>query len=155
TEEDKAGSQPTAIVNETFVRKLFPDVSTTAAVVGRRISFGSNTGPFIQVVGVARDGKYFNIAEEPGMFVWTPLAQKYSAGQVLVVRTTGDPQALLGPVRNQINSLDANLPVFDVKTMNEHMRFSLFPARVAATVLSTFGLVALVLAVIGIYGVTS
>jgi ABC-type antimicrobial peptide transport system permease subunit len=58
-------------------------------------------------------------------------------------------------VRSEVRALDPTLPLFDVKTMNEHMRLSLFPARVAASVLGLFGLVALILAVIGIYGVTS
>jgi len=155
TDEDKANSQQTAIVNETFVRRLFPDVRSIADAVGRRISFTGSTGPFVRIVGVAKDGKYFNIAEEPRLFVWTPLAQNYSAGQILVVRTAGDPQTVIGPVRSEVLGLDPNLPLFDVKTMTEHMRLSLFPARVAATVLASFGLVALTLAVIGIYGVTS
>ena len=62
---------------------------------------------------------------------------------------------MIPAVRNEVHSLDPNLPIFDVKTMTEHMRLALFPARVAATVLGVFGFVALMLAAIGIYGVTS
>ena len=72
-----------------------------------------------------------------------------------MVRTTGDSQAALAGVRNAVRALDLNLPLYDVKTLNEHMRLALFPGRIAATVLSGFGLVALILAAIGIYGVTS
>ncbi|MGH9970964.1 MAG: ABC transporter permease [Pyrinomonadaceae bacterium] len=73
----------------------------------------------------------------------------------VIVRTVGDPQSIITVVRNEIHSLDPNLPVFDVKTLTEHMRLALFPARVAASVLGVFGFIALTLAAIGIYGVTS
>jgi predicted lysophospholipase L1 biosynthesis ABC-type transport system permease subunit len=124
-------------------------------VIGKRISFSGSGGPFVRIVGIAKDGKYFNIAEEPRMFVWTPLAQRYSAGVILVVRTSGNPEPIIAPVRSAVQGLDPSLPLYDVKTMTEHMKLSLFPARVAATVLGGFGLVALTLAAIGIYGVTS
>jgi ABC-type antimicrobial peptide transport system permease subunit len=104
---------------------------------------------------VAREGKYFNIAEDPRPFVWTPLAQDYSTNGILTVRTEGNPEPLLAAVRKEVQALDPNLPLFDVKTLSEHMRFALFPARVAATVLGVFGLVALLLSAIGIYGITS
>jgi ABC-type antimicrobial peptide transport system permease subunit len=74
---------------------------------------------------------------------------------MLIVRTKGNPESLFGPVREQVQSLDPTLPLFDVKTLTEHMKFALFPAKVAATVLGVFGLVALMLAAIGVYGITS
>ncbi|HEX6044624.1 MAG TPA: FtsX-like permease family protein, partial [Pyrinomonadaceae bacterium] len=88
-------------------------------------------------------------------FIWAPLTQDYMSHGVLVVRTTGDPNSLFGPVRGEISRLDPNLPLFDVKTLTEHLRLALFPARVAATVLGVFGFVALLLSAIGIYGITS
>ena len=155
TSEDKKDSEQTAIVNETFVRRMFPQLQSASEVVGKRISFDGSTGPWVRIVGVAGDGKYFNIAEEPRSFVWVPVTQNFWTGMTLVVRTHGAPEAAIPAVRNEVRSLDPNLPLFDVKTMNEHMKLSLFPARVAATVLAVFGFVALALAVIGIYGVTS
>jgi putative ABC transport system permease protein len=155
TENDKAGSERTAVVNETTVRRLMPGIHSLAEALDKRISFNSSNGPFLRIVGIAQDGKYFNIAEEPRAFIWTPLDQHYSTPISLMVRTTGDPEAVISPVRNEVRLLDPNLPLFDVKTMGEHMKLALFPARVAATVLASFGLVALTLAVIGIYGVTS
>ena len=62
---------------------------------------------------------------------------------------------MIAAVRGEVQSLDSKMPVFDVKTMNEHMRLSLFPARIAATILGGFGVLALILTAIGIYGVTS
>jgi len=109
----------------------------------------------MRIVGVAGDGKYFNIAEDPRPFIWTAMAQDYSSNGILTVRTSGNPEAFVAAVRKEVQALDPNLPLFDVKTLTEHMRLALFPARIAATVLGVFGLVALLLSAIGIYGVTS
>jgi predicted permease len=155
SDADLPKSEPVAVVNEYFVRRLMPELSSPAEAVGKRFSFRSAGGPFTRIVGVAKGGKYFNIAEEPRPFVWTPLAQDYNSSGILVVRTNGNPEAMFGAVRGQVQSLDPNLPLFDVKTFTEHMRFALFPAKVAATVLGVFGLVALMLAAIGVYGITS
>jgi len=154
-DQDQPKTEPVAIVNETFVRRLMPNVTSTAEAIGKRIAFGSGTGPFLRIVGVAKDGKYFSITEDQRPFVWTPMAQDYSSNGILTVRTDGRPESLLGAVRKEVQTLDPNLPLFDVKTLTEHMRFALFPPRIAATVLGVFGLVALLLSAIGIYGITS
>ncbi|HEV8431376.1 MAG TPA: ABC transporter permease [Pyrinomonadaceae bacterium] len=155
TDHDQEKTEQVAVVNEFFVRRLMPELQNTAEAVGKRFSFRDAAGPFIRIVGVAQAGKYFNIAEDPRPFVWTAMAQDYESSGILVVRAKGNPEGLFGPVRGQVQSLDPNLPLFDVKTLTEHMRFALFPAKVAATVLGVFGLVALVLAAIGVYGITS
>jgi macrolide transport system ATP-binding/permease protein len=142
------------IVNEALARKYFPGPDASAAV-GRRISHRGPDGPYSQIVGVARDGKYWTMGEAPQPFVYFPLAQSYNSTAVLVVRAEGDPEGLAGPIRNVIGGLDAGLPVYDVKTMEEHLGLSLFPARVAATLLGAFGLLALTLAAVGVYGVVS
>src|SRR5215217_964113 len=155
TEQDQDKSEQVAIVNETFVRRLMPELQTTAEAIGKRFSFRGPDGPFRRIVGVAVAGKYFNIAEEPRPFVWTTMTQDYQSSGILTVRTKGSPEALVGPVRGEVLALDANMPLFDVKTLTEHMKFALFPAKVAATVLGVFGLVALLLSAIGVYGITS
>jgi predicted permease len=155
TEQDQEKSEQVAIVNETFVRRLMPELQSPAEAVGKRFSFSAPEGPFRRIVGVAVGGKYFNIAEDPRPFIWTPLTQDYQSSGILTVRTKGNPDALFGPVRGQVQSLDPNLPLFDVKTLTEHMKFALFPAKVAATVLGVFGLVALLLSAVGVYGITS
>ena len=154
SEQDGEKTEKVAVVNEYFVRRLMPELQNTAEAVGKRFSFRSG-GTFFRIVGVAQAGKYFNIAEDPRPFAWTTMSQDYSSGCILVVRAKGNPEGLIGPVRGQVLSLDPNLPLFDVKTFTEHMKFSLFPAKVAATVLGVFGLVALLLAAIGVYGITS
>jgi predicted permease len=155
TDQDQEGAELVAVVNETFVQRLLAGVNSSSEAIGKRISFGSAGGPFIRIVGVARAGKYFNIAEDPRPFIWTPIAQDYSTNGILTVRTEGNPEPLIAVVRREVQALDPNLPLFDVKTLSEHMRFALFPARIAATVLGVFGLVALLLSAIGIYGITS
>jgi len=155
TGQDKKGSERVVVVNETFVRRIIPDAKTMDQALGRRVSFNGTKGPFSQIVGVAKDGKYFNIYEEPRSFIWDPMAHDYSSTASVVVRTEGDAQSVIPGARAVVKELDPNLPIFDVKTLTEHMRFALFPARVASTVLGAFGLVALSLTAIGIYGVTS
>ena len=155
TNQDTADTELVAVVNETFVRRLMPHLSSPSDAIGKRIAFGSASGPFWRIVGVARDGKYFNIAEEPRSFTWTPMTQDYSSLGILTVRTQGGSEALLGAVRKEVQALDSNLPLFDVKTLNEHMRLALFPPKIAAMVLGVFGIVALLLSAIGIYGITS
>jgi macrolide transport system ATP-binding/permease protein len=155
TDQDRKDSEKVVVVNEAFVHQLLHDVKSTGDALGRRISITEEKGPFVRIVGVVKDGKYFNISEEPRPFVWGPLSQNYNSGASLIVRTTGPPQASIAAVRNAVHSIDPNLPVYDVKTMAEHMRLPLFPARIAAVVLGAFGFVALALAAIGIYGVTS
>jgi len=155
TEQDTPKTELVAVVNETFVKRLMPFAASPADVLNHRFSFGAAKGPYMRIVGVAHDGKYFNITEEPRPFIWTPLSQDYSSNAIVIVRTKGGPEALLGSVRSQIQGLDPNLPLFDVKTLTNHMKLSLFPARIAATVLGVFGLVALLLSAIGIYGITS
>jgi predicted permease len=155
TEQDTDKTEQVAVVNETFVRRLLPFAKSNADAINRRISFRGPEGPFVRIVGVARDGKYFNIAEEPRAFVWRPLSQSYSSNAMIVVRTVGRPESMIAAVRKEVQGLDPTLPVFDVTTLTDHMRLALFPPRVAAAVLGVFGIVALLLSAIGIYGITS
>ena len=151
---DTEKTERVVIVNETFVRRLMPFLTSNSEAIGRRISFDPE-GPLTKIVGVARDGKYFNITEDPRAFVWRPIFQSYNNGGTLVVRTEGDPASMIAAVRKELNALDPTMPVFEVKTLNEHMRLAFFPSTVAASVLSAFGFVALMLAAMGIYGITS
>jgi predicted permease len=153
TEQDKKDAPPVAIINETFARRFWPGQDA----VGKRLSTGGSEGPLIEVIGVAKDGKYFSLSEEPRAFVYRPLLQNYvgdaSNDGTLIVRTAAGASAIIGAVRREVQQLDARLPVFDVKTLTEHMRLSLFPLRVGAASVGSFGLLALTLAAIGIYGV--
>ena len=154
SELDKKDAPQVAIVNEAFARNFFPGPDPTRDTIGKRIAFRAK-GPFMQIVGVAKDGKYFNIAEEPRPFVYSAMLQSYDPFTTLIARVTSDSNSMVAAVRNEVQKLDPSLPIYDVKTLTEHMRLSLFPARIAASVLGGFGVLAVTLAIIGIYGVTS
>ncbi|HWO03079.1 MAG TPA: ABC transporter permease [Blastocatellia bacterium] len=155
SESDTDKSPRVVVVNEAFAHHFFSQAGSLEEVIGKRLSFRSSEGPFIQIAGIARDGKYWSIGEKPTPFIYSPLNQSYSPNATMLVRTTGDPKALAAAIRGTIAELDATLPVFDVKTFAEHLSFSLFPARVAATLLVSFGGLALLLAAVGTYGVAA
>ncbi|HEV7890009.1 MAG TPA: ABC transporter permease [Pyrinomonadaceae bacterium] len=151
TEADREGAPKVAVVNETLAAMLWPGEDA----LGKRLSFEGARGPFLEVVGVARDGKYRSLGDRSRPYLYTPLFQSYQPRMTLVVRTSGEPAALAGTVRGQLRALDPNLPVAEVRTLAEQFDLSLLPARVAAYTLGGFGLLALALAAIGIYGVVS
>jgi len=146
TEADGPGSPGAAIVNESFARRYWPGRDP----LGRRLRMGSNP---LEVVGVASDGKYRTLGEDPTPFFYVPLLQHPRGGITLHVRADGAPEGLAAAVRREVRALDPSLPVFDVKTMKEHLGLSLLPARLAGSALGAFGLVALLLGAVGIYGV--
>jgi predicted permease len=150
-EQDQAGTTRSVVVNETFARKFFPGANPNETALGRQFRTSPERRPW-QIVGVAKDGKYWNIGEEPRPFVWFPLGEQL-AFNTLLVRTTVKPETVIGAVRNEFRNMDPNLPVTNAKTLREHMNLSLFPARAVAALLGAFGLLALILAAIGIYGV--
>ncbi len=149
-QDDKEEARP-VIVNESFARRFWPGQSA----VGKRLSQGGPDRPFWEIVGVVRDSKYWSIGEAPQPLVYFPMPRNYDGTASLIARTTGDPQSLINAIRHEAQRLDANLPVYDAKTMSEHMRLSLFPLRTGAWVAGGFALLALALAGLGIYGVMS
>ncbi len=149
--EQNLENQREAVINEAFAQRFWPGQSA----IGKRFSFESVAGPCVDVVGVMRDGKYFSLSEDPTPFVYISLRPESGSYLTMVVRTANEPQSVIGALRREFQQLDANLPVYNVKTLTEHMALPLFPARVAAMLLGGFGLLALILAGIGIFGVMS
>jgi putative ABC transport system permease protein len=150
SETDRAGAPMVAVVNETMARRLWPDQEA----IGKRFRcFGEAW--IIEVVGVARDAKYFTIGEDPQPFFYLPLPQHPSAAVTLHVRTAGDPAAAVGTVRGQVQSLDARMPITNVQTIRELFDQALWAPRMSASLLGAFGALALVLAAIGVHGVVS
>jgi predicted permease len=149
---DGPGAPGVVIVNEAFVRRYWPDRDG----LGERLVVGDRSGDVeLQVVGVARDGKYTSLGEDPTPFVFYPHRQLHRAEMQVVVRAAGDPAALVPAVRRELGALDASLPVYEVKTLAAHLGTALFPARAAATLVGLTGAMALLLAAIGLYGVLS
>jgi len=148
---DRQGSPGVAVLNETLAARLWPGEDA----LGKRVSVSGPSGPFLEVVGIARDGKYRSLGETPHSYIYQPLLQSYDPKMTLVVRTKVEPQSVATAVREQIRALEPNLPVADVKTLQDQLDLSLFPSRMAAWILGGFGVLALLLAAIGIYGVVS
>jgi len=149
-QEDKLEMR-VAIVNETFARKFFPGQEA----IGKRFNFSGPENPFWEIIGVCADGKYNSLGEEPKPALFRPQLRDYGTAVALVARTKGDPRTALGAMQREMRSLDPTLPLYEVKTLTEHMKIPLFPARMAAGALGSFGVLALVLAAVGIYGVMS
>ncbi|MFN0107874.1 MAG: ABC transporter permease [Blastocatellia bacterium] len=152
-ELDQDGKTRSVVVNETFARKFFPGGNPNENALGKRFKT-SIEGEFWQIAGIAKDGKYWSIGEDQRMFVWFPLGSQL-AFNTLIVRTTAKPETMIGAIRGEFQKLEPNLPVTGAKTLTEHMNLSLFPARAVAALLAAFGVLALALAAIGIYGVMS
>jgi predicted permease len=151
TETDRDGAPGTVVVNGTLAARLWPNEDA----LGKRVSITGPDGPFLEVVGVARDSKYRTLGEVARPYVYLPLQQSYDPKMTLVVRTTGEPSSITPVIREQIRALNANLPIADVQTLRQQIELTLLPSRIAAWVLGGFGLLALLLAGIGIYGVVS
>lgn len=150
--QDGRGAPLVVVVNQTFVDRTWPGEDP----IGKRISINSDTGPFAEIVGVAKDSKYRSLEENPTSLVYLPLQQQdYQSRLTLVVRTSGEPEPLLSVVRSQVRSLDDKLPLNGMTTLSQHVNLSLLASRVGAWFLGIFGLLALVLAVIGLYGVVA
>lgn len=151
TEQEDKKENRVAIVNETFAKKLFPGQEA----IGKRFNFTGPENPFWEIIGVCGDGKYNSLGEEPQPALFRPQFRDNSPGVSLVARTRGDTQTALAALQREMRNLDPTLPLYDVKTLTEHMKIPLFPARMAAGALGSFGVLALVLAAVGIYGVMS
>ncbi len=135
-----------AVVNETFVHRYFPD----GTALGRTIHEDDKP---ITIVGVARDAKFASLSEESEPFVYRPLAQNFSPEQNLMVRSTADPAAVAAMIRDAVRALDAGLPRAEVTPLSVITSLALLPQRVAAIVTGLLGLVGLLLAAVGLYGV--
>ena len=146
-ESDTAKSPGVAIVNETLAQRFWPGENP----VGKRLHSGNTA--VLEVVGIAKNGKYQSIGELPALCIYYPFSQVYASNAALVVRTSGDPRSAIASVRSEVAKLDSNLPVYEAKTLKEHMRLPLFPLHAGAVAVGSFGLLAMILAAIGIYGV--
>ncbi len=142
TDTDVADAPAVVTVNETLAARFWPGENA----VGKRM--GRPGGTMMEVVGVVEDGKYLTLGEDPTPFFFYPLKQRQSLEMTLVVRTQGEPGALLERIREEVRAMDAGLPVYDVKPMDEHLRIALVPARVGASLLGSFAFLALGLAAV-------
>ena len=152
-EADGETAPPVAIVNETMAKHFWPGESP----IGKRFSMTGDAGPFIDVVGVARDGKYRTLAEDPEPYFYVPLAQSFTAERVLQIRSSVPSESLMPLVQREILAIDAHAPIEEIQTMKESLGGALgyFLFRLGASLAAVMGLLGLLLAVVGVYGVVS
>jgi len=145
---DGADAPHVVIINDSFARDFFP----RGDALGRRITI-QVTPPWVgEIVGVVRGYREFNLAEAPRRELFTAYSQTTIPGQTLVTHTRGDPAAYAKSVRAAVASIDPDIPVYDVKTMQQRVDESLAQARMRSALLAVFSGVALVLASLGLYG---
>jgi len=152
TAADRKGSPKVVVISDSAARRFWPGEDP----IGRPIAVGQ--GGFndrAEVIGVVGDVRYGQMDEPPQPDVYIPHLQSSRSSLVLFVRTAGNPAALTQAVEREVHALDKNLPVYDVKTMNERIRDATSRARFSAVLLAVFAAIALVLAAVGIYGVMS
>jgi putative ABC transport system permease protein len=151
TERDDASARPVTVINNTMAEEVWPDQSA----LGKRFSVEGPGGPFIEIVGVVETGFYMIPGEPPQPMFYRPLKQDFAPDQTLFVHTEPEPTSLIPALRAEIRSLDADMPIYDVFTLESHVKegkaellFNL-PARLVGA----FALIGAVLAGLGLYAV--
>jgi predicted permease len=147
TDQDTADTLPVAIVNQALVDRYWPGQNA----IGKRIQ----DGRWRTVVGVVANGKYRRLIYDPTPLILMPLSQRYENEVILHVRTKGEPLGMAAGVEQAIHGLNADLPLYNVTTLKQNMQGGSVFERIAVTFAGSFGLVALILAAVGIYGVVS
>jgi macrolide transport system ATP-binding/permease protein len=149
----REGAPKVVIINETMARRFFANEEP----LGRRLQVMRRGGQPVtcEIIGVVGDSKYLSLGEDPRPYMFLPFQQNSWPVMTLLVRADGNPKNLIAAVRQEVKTLDDNLPPFNVVTLAENIDISLFPARFGALLLGGFGVLALVLATVGIYGVMS
>jgi predicted permease len=148
-DRDQPKTQRVIIINQQMAQILWPGESA----VGKRIFIGAESRNALEVVGVVKTGKYRNLAEDPKPFFYYTMGQLRPTTMALVVRGSTDPRSLVGAIRGQIQALDRRVPIFAIKTMEEHMTYALWAPSMAATFSLAFGVLAILLSAVGLYSV--
>ena len=153
SEADNNTGRRVAVVNRTMAEKLWPNENA----IGKIFSLKEATGPSMEVVGVAEDGQYMFVSPEHQPYFYLPLAQDFSSFRSLQVRSSLPPDLLISGVQEQIRSIAPDLPLIDVRTMQQVVQGlgGLFIVRLAASLAGIVGILGVVLAITGVYGVVS
>jgi len=155
-DRDKHGSTPVVIVTETFARQFFPNEDP----LGKRIhpgisSIDGEDSTMREIIGVAGDVRNQNLNTAPRPAYYVPQTQIPFSQMVAVVKTSAEPHSMISAVTKDVAAMDADIPLFGVKTMEEYLSASVAAPRFNTTLLSIFAGVALVLTIVGLYGVMS
>ena len=152
TEHDTETSQMVALVNEAFVKAYFPDENP----IGKRVKPGISMGgepPWREIVGVVKDVKHLTPKRDYDPELYVPHPQAAFGSMGLVIRTQGDPRAFAKAIQAEVSALDKDIPVYRVKTFDQYLGTAIAQPRFNALLLGMFGLLALLLTAIGLYGV--
>jgi predicted permease len=151
-ERDRKTSRPVLIVNERLARMFWPGQDP----IGKGVRLPDSGNPVAEVVGLVRDVKYRDLRGEFGPMFYRPLLQSRSTdAMTLHVRAASDPGALAGAIRREMQSLDPKVPLFQMTTVEDQLNASFAQTRQAAVLTGAFGIIALVLSGIGVYGVAA
>ncbi|PYI57945.1 MAG: hypothetical protein DMC59_09740 [Verrucomicrobia bacterium] len=149
TEQDaEKNAAPVAIIDETMASEFWPNEDA----LGRRFRFMISKDP-IEVIGIARNSKAVTLGETPTPMVYWPLKEINDQGITLFVHTTGAPGMMLSEIRRIVRSVDVHIPITYEKTIRQHLAIALWPSWMGAMLLGSLGLLAFILASMGVYGV--
>jgi predicted permease len=153
TRRDDQNAPKVAIVNEHMASHFWPGQDA----IGKRFKMSGDREPWLEVVGISKQGKYNFIFEDPGDYFFVPIEQHYRAMRALQIRTAGSPDALAPIAQKEIRAIDADLPVYDVRSMTRALGGGngFFLLQMGALFGGGLGLLGLTLALVGIYGVVS
>jgi putative ABC transport system permease protein len=152
TDRDREGAPAVAIINQEAAQRLFGSAQNA---LGKRLR-ASREGALLEIVGIARNGRYRNLVEEPRPYLFLPVLQsEYQSQLMLLVRaaSAGQWNSIVADVRRTAQQLDPRVPIFNLNVGAEHLRFTLWGPRLAAGIATTFALLSLVVAKMGLYGV--
>jgi len=155
TDRDDKGGPPVVVVNQAFAKKFFPNEDAVGKRIKPGISTDTDEPAMREIIGVASDIRNRNLSSDLRAGYYVPAAQIPFNQMTLVVRTTNDPHSLITAVQNEVHAMDNELPVFNIKTMDEYISGTVAGPRFNATLLVIFAAVALVLTIVGLYGVMS
>jgi predicted permease len=143
---DSRGAPPVAIVNQRFVDYYWPGQNP----IGRHFGFN---GKNMEIIGLVKTAKYMTVREEPQITIYLPLAQQSASELTLHVRTSMDPAGIITRLREQVRAIDAKLPVYNVTTLSQQMNERISTERVLSLLSSMFGVLAVLVAAAGLYGI--
>ncbi|MFZ0086741.1 MAG: ABC transporter permease [Candidatus Acidiferrales bacterium] len=152
-EDDNEKAPLVAIVNQTMAQEYWPNQDP----LGKRFSLKSATGPFIEIVGVAKDGKYLYMGWQHERYFYVPMAQNFTSYRTLQIRSAVPPESLITEVQNTVREVDPNVPIIVVQTMKESLAGpnGSWVFKIGAILALAMGILGLTLAVVGVYGVVS
>ena len=153
-DSDTAAAPGVAVINQSMAHQLWPDEDA----LGRRFRMNGESGRLVEVIGIARDSKYLDLFAKATPYIYLPLAQYYISSETLQIRTEAEPESVIRSVEELVHGLAPGLPVFGVETMEQALNggfTGFYSFRLAAYLAAALGILGLILALLGVYGVIS